>query len=128
MGDAGVKEYKNKTRWSLLPFDALEPVVSVLDYGATTKYCKNNWKKVPHKAAYADAIMRHWVQYFNDGEEFDQESGQSHLAHLVCDALFLLWDRQDSKEVPFDEYLDKLLTYPDFVTEISEEKREAWGE
>lgn len=127
MDDNGVKEYKDKARWSLLPMDALVPVIDVLNYGATTKYCKNNWKHVPHKAAYADAILRHWKQYFNDGEEFDSESGQSHLAHLACDVLFLLWDRENKKEVPFDEYLDKLLTYPDFVEHISDKKREQWG-
>lgn len=122
----GVKESTGKARWSLLSMKALEPVLRVLNYGATTKYAKNNWKKVPNKAPYADAIMRHWCQYFSEGEEFDSESGESHLAHLACDVIFLLWDRMDKKDISFDEYLDDLLTYPDFVSNIPEEKKKLW--
>ena len=33
----GIKDSKGKIRWSLLPFEALEPIVRVLDYGATIK-------------------------------------------------------------------------------------------
>ncbi len=124
--DSGVKESKGKARWSLLPLGALEPVIEVLNYGATTKYSKDNWKKVPCKAPYADAIIRHWKKYFEDAEEFDAESGESHLAHLACDVLFLLWDRQNQKDIPFDKYMDTLLTYPDFVEHISKDKAEKW--
>jgi hypothetical protein len=33
----GIKDSKGKIRWSLLPFEAIEPIVRVLDYGATIK-------------------------------------------------------------------------------------------
>jgi hypothetical protein len=121
-GAVGIKESKGKTRWSLLPFEALEPVVAVLNFGATTKYLQDNWKKVECKAPYVDAIIRHWKKYINDGEEFDKESGESHLAHLCCDVLFLLWDRMDKKDVDFDTYIEKLLTYPDYVQELDVHK------
>lgn len=117
----GIKDSKGKTRWSLVPFDALEPVVRVLEFGAKTKYAPDNWKYVKEKASYGDAIIRHWQKYFIENEEFDLESDQSHLAHIICDALFLIWDRQQSTE-PFDAYIKKLLQYSDYVTELDENK------
>ncbi len=121
MSDAGIKESKGKVRWSLVPFDALEPVVRVLEYGAVTKYAMDNWKNVPYKGPYMDAIVRHWKKYFIDGEECDGESGQSHLAHLACDVLFLLHDRLVS-DVPFDQYIAQLREYPDYVKHIDPNK------
>jgi hypothetical protein len=118
---AGVKEYKNKVRWSLLPFDALESVVRVLEYGAHTKYAFDNWKRVREKGAYLDGILRHWAAY-KEGEEIDNESKENHLANLVCDALFLLWDRQQSGDVPFDQYICGLINYPDYVQRVDPDK------
>lgn len=122
----GVKESKGKTRWSLLPFDALESVVKVLEYGAVTKYAPNNWKYVQEKSTYVDAILRHWVRYIG-GEELDKETGQSHLASIGCNILFLIHDRQEKAEVPFEDYIEELLNYSDYVEEVSMEKKEMWG-
>lgn len=121
----GIKEYRGKTRWSLLPFEALEPVVRILEYGAKTKYASNNWKHVKDKATYVDAIVRHWTKYVN-GEELDGESQESHIAAIVCNALFLIYDRQQHKDESFEEYLTNLLEYTDYVKEIPEEKRKDW--
>jgi hypothetical protein len=84
----GMKETSGKLRWTLLPLDALKEVVKVLEYGAR-KYSADNWQKVD-KEKYKEALWRHWVAY-NQGEKKDPETGLSHLAHLLCDGLFLLW-------------------------------------
>lgn len=118
----GVKEHRGKTRWSLIPFKALEPVVRVLNHGATTKYSANNWKYVTPKSYYLDAIVRHWVQYLH--EEFDADTGESHLAHLICDALFLLWDRENKSNISFKEYISGLTDYPDYVKDLDINKFE----
>lgn len=84
----GVKDTVGKLRWTLLPWKALREVVNVLEYGAK-KYSADNWKKVePEK--YKEAAFRHWIAYI-EGEKLDPETGYSHLAHLTCDILFLLW-------------------------------------
>lgn len=84
----GVKDIIGKLRWTLLPWKALKEVVNVLEYGSK-KYSDNNWQKVePYK--YKDAAFRHWLAYI-EGEKLDPETGYSHLAHLACDVLFLLW-------------------------------------
>jgi len=91
----GMKETSGKLRWTLLPLDALKEVVKVLEYGAR-KYSADNWQKVD-KEKYKEALWRHWVAY-NQGEKKDPETGLSHLAHLLCDGLFLLWfDLQEDK-------------------------------
>lgn len=84
-----VKADTDKPRWSLVPWVGMQAVVSVLEFGAR-KYAPDNWRKVPDaKQRYKDALMRHVVAYAM-GEDTDKESGQPHLAHAVCCALFLL--------------------------------------
>lgn len=117
----GIKDSKGKLRWSLVDFKSLEPMVRVLNYGATTKYAPNNWKNVPNKASYLDACERHLLAYLS-GEEKDKETGESHLASLMCNAMFLIWDREHKQNMSFDEYLEELMTYDDYVDDLDENK------
>jgi hypothetical protein len=86
----GTKDDGHKPRWHLLPYDALEQVVRVMERGAE-KYGEDNWKRVPNKQdRYWDAMMRHMTAY-NNGQELDPEFGTHHMAHAACCALFVLW-------------------------------------
>ena len=86
----GQKFDKGKPRWSLLPFRELKNVVEILTFGAD-KYAKNNWQKVDNATErYSDAALRHLTSWLS-GEKKDPESGKSHLAHVVCNILFLMW-------------------------------------
>jgi hypothetical protein len=91
---AGIKETKDKLLWTLLPFKQLEYVVQVMMFGAK-KYSKDNWKHC-NPEDYKEACMRHLTAFFN-GEWLDQESNLPHLAHLICNALFLLWFKDNEK-------------------------------
>lgn len=82
----GRKFDSGKPDYTLLPFEALEDVVKVLGFGAV-KYGRDNWQKV-ERQRYVAAAFRHLVSIAK-GEEFDEESGQTHAAHLACCALFL---------------------------------------
>ena len=73
---------------SLLPRRALEEEALVLAHGAE-KYGMNNWRKGMAFSRLADACLRH-VYAFLDGEDKDEESGLSHLAHARCCLGFLL--------------------------------------
>lgn len=84
----GVKYDNDKPRWSLVPWSALKEIVDVLTYGSK-KYADNNWKFV-EPSRYKDAALRHFTSWL-DGERYDPETGKSHLAHLGCSVLFLLW-------------------------------------
>jgi len=88
--DQGRKYDQEKLRWAtLVPWRALFEVVEVLEFGAR-KYSPNNWRKVPGgRERYLNALMRHAVAYCS-GEKVDAETGKSHLAHLMCCALYVL--------------------------------------
>jgi hypothetical protein len=105
MNDKGIKFDDGKPRWGLLPWDQLEEVVKVLTHG-TNKYDDENWKHVDGaRERYFDAIGRHLTAYRLAKEKNDPSlkndhdkngSGLSHLAHVICNALFLMWfDDQD---------------------------------
>jgi hypothetical protein len=86
----GIKFDSEKPRWSLLPFESLFEVVEVLTLGAK-KYAPDNWKYVPNaERRYVDAALRHFTSWIA-GEKNDPETGKSHLAHVMCCLLFLIW-------------------------------------
>ena len=90
MSDVGHKADAGKLRWAtLLPWDALEQVVRVLEFGAV-KYSVDNWRHVPDaRYRYRDALLRHTVAMIR-GEDTDPESDLPHAAHAACCALFLV--------------------------------------
>jgi hypothetical protein len=87
----GTKHDSGKPDWSLLPFDALGAVATVLTFGAL-KYNdrSDNWARVEGgRDRYTAALLRH-VAAWRMGQPFDTETGFHHLAHASCCALFLL--------------------------------------
>ena len=68
---------------------ALEEVGKILTFGAQ-KYAAHSWKTVENnKERYKAALVRHLLAH-SKGEVLDPESGLPHLAHLACNALFIL--------------------------------------
>ena len=89
MTQSGRKFDSGKPMLSLLPPHAVMAVGRVLTIGAQ-KYAVDNWKFVPNgEQRYKDALMRHLFQYLQ-GTDTDEETGEHHLAHLMCCALFIL--------------------------------------
>lgn len=84
----GVKHDSGKAPWHLLPFDAIGGVVGVLAHGAT-KYATRNWERGMDWSRPYSALLRHLTAWWG-GEEYDPDSGRRHLAHVACNALFLL--------------------------------------
>jgi hypothetical protein len=83
--------------WQFIP--EVEQVVDILAYG-DKKYPADdgsNWRRVQgSERRYSSALMRHLSMYLQ-GEKIDPETGKSHLAHMITNALFLMWfDRQSS--------------------------------
>lgn len=87
--DGGAKHDQGKTRFDLLPFAAVEQVAEVLTKGAA-KYSPGGWRQVTNAfPRYFAAMLRHtWARAL--GERTDPESGLPHLAHVACNALFLV--------------------------------------
>ena len=85
----GLKHDQGKPRWELVPYRAMKEVVKVLTHGAA-KYDDHNWKHVePFKERYFGATMRHLIDWWL-GDEKDDDTDISHLAHSICCQLFLL--------------------------------------
>lgn len=99
--EVGLKYDTGKSRPSLLLGDlgnSLNQVLNVLEYGAK-KYTVGGWKHVPNaKERYTEALLRHALS-FSRGEQLDSESSLDHLAHIACNALFLLYFREQHNAI-----------------------------
>ena len=86
----GKKFDDEKPRWDLLPWSVVSEIVEVLTFGCK-KYSPNNWQLVPNaRERYFAAAHRH-IAAWRSGEQNDNESNLSHLAHAACCLLFLMW-------------------------------------
>jgi hypothetical protein len=83
-----VKHDADKPRMDLLPPEALVAVAQVLTLGAR-KYSDHNWRKATNWGRYSAAAMRHIVAW-QGGEDFDPETGMSHLSHATACLMFLI--------------------------------------
>jgi hypothetical protein len=79
---------KGDPRGDWFPVRAFEPTVRVLEFGAK-KYAKGNWAKGMSWSVCFTCTMSHLSKAFQ-GEENDEESGLPHLAHAMCNIVFLL--------------------------------------
>lgn len=82
-------EGEKKTPLHLLPPVFMAATAWVLKLGSV-KYGPWNWRKTwVESQTYVGAIRRH-LDAWQDGEDTDPESGQSHLAHVAASAAILL--------------------------------------
>lgn len=83
------KADKGKLMLELIPPETYIALGEILTYGAN-KYAPNNWKTV-EPARYIGALLRHLTAYMQDPQGIDEESGYSHIKHVLCNAMFLEW-------------------------------------
>jgi len=77
---------EGKPRWSLVHYESIVPMIRVLEFGAD-KYEAENWKKGLETKEILESMQRHLTSLM-DGEEYDKESGISHMGHIQCNAMF----------------------------------------
>ena len=87
--ESGQKLDAGKPPMDLLDRYAMEQIARVLAFGAD-KYSAHNWRGGIRYSRLIAAALRH-LHAFNDGEDKDQETGLSHIAHAGCCIMFLLW-------------------------------------
>jgi deoxycytidylate deaminase len=87
--DEFLKFDHDKLRFDLVPPVAFEALAEVLTYGAR-KYKANNWKNCNDTSRYIAATYRH-IEAYRKGEQYDPESGLSHLKHALTNIAFLLY-------------------------------------
>lgn len=84
----GTKYDNGKPRMDLLDSHALEQLAKVLTFGAQ-KYAAHNWRKGISKSRLIAAALRHIFAYLG-GQDTDEETGLSHIAHAMCCCMFIL--------------------------------------
>lgn len=88
MTNQTVKHDKGKLRLTLVPREIIRDIARVRMYGVEKYTDPDNWRKVEVER-YRDALMRHMLDYLDDPDGVDAESGLSHLAHIACNVAFL---------------------------------------
>jgi hypothetical protein len=78
---------EGKIRYDLIPPFANEQLASVLTMGAN-KYGDNNWKMGMNWSKVIASLKRHLAE-IEKGNDYDEESGLLHSAHVLTNAVFL---------------------------------------
>jgi hypothetical protein len=88
LGVRSLRHNSGKADYSLIPMAALAEVAKVLEYGAS-KYERGNWLK-PTSWEVSFACMHRHMSAWQSGEDNDEESGHSHIAHAACNLIQML--------------------------------------
>lgn len=83
----GKRFNQGKTRYDLVPAFAQEQYAQVLTKGAE-KYGDSNWRKGMRWSIILASLERH-LAAIKKGEDYDEETGLYHSAHIMCNAGFL---------------------------------------
>jgi len=87
MEDKGLRYNEGKTRHDLTPIFAQEQYATVLTKGSL-KYAERNWEQGMKWSKVTASLKRH-LNAFENGEDYDKETGLLHTAHIMCNAAFL---------------------------------------
>jgi len=105
----------NKPRMELLPASGLTEWARAMTFGAR-KYGDHNWRKGMAWTRVLGSLTRH-LTAFMGGENIDPESGVNHMAHVMCNAAFLLHYEQHRPEFDDRYKSPEPLLSPEFVFE-----------
>ncbi len=93
---SGARYNVGKPDLSIIPLSTLEGEARVWEYGAK-KYSRDNWKKGMQWSVPFASLMRHLAAW-QSGEDLDEETKLSHLAHAMCNLRMLTYYSEQYKE------------------------------
>ena len=85
---ASAKDDIGKRKLTLVPRKIIWDIAAIREYGTEKYGDPENWRKVEAQR-YRDAAFRHFLNYLDDPNGVDEESGLPHLWHLACNIAFL---------------------------------------
>jgi len=103
-----IKYDSGKLDYDILPHGPIEDVIRVMMFGAE-KYERDNWKKCKNIKSYYNAARRH-MESWRRGEYFDDESGIPHLAHAMCNLVFMHYLSSNEHNPPVRSEIDDKTT------------------
>lgn len=83
----GLRFDQGKLRMELIPPEPIRGLAEVLSFGAR-KYADRNWELGMDWSRCLGSLKRH-LQEWEEGKQFDKETGLAHLDHIICNAVFL---------------------------------------
>lgn len=93
-----------KLQISLVPMEIVRAIARIRMYGNEKYHSPSNWTKV-EKRRYIDAMMRHLLEYLDNEDAVDSESGLPALWHAACNMAFICemqrkdWDERKEEIV-----------------------------
>lgn len=109
---SGARKSGGKIKFSLIPLHLLAGTARVLMAGVT-KYAAWNWAKGMAWSECFDCTIRHLFKWWYCGEDYDEETGEHHLDHVMCNVLFMRHYAETYKEGD-----DRPPAYCDFMEEM----------
>lgn len=89
VNNTAAKHDFEKPRPDLVPPALIESVMAVREYGNKKYGDSENWRQIEGDR-YWSALLRHVLECWVHWDKRDSESGMYHLAHIACNAAFLL--------------------------------------
>ena len=86
--DQSAKADSGKLQISLCPTQIVRDVTEVRMYGNAKYKSSDNWKTVEMRR-YVDALLRHTLEFVDNPESVDAESGIPHYKHMACNMAFI---------------------------------------
>jgi uncharacterized Fe-S cluster-containing MiaB family protein len=77
-----------KLQISLCPTQIVRDVTEVRMFGNAKYKSSDNWKTVEMRR-YVDALLRHALEFVDNPESVDSESGIPHYTHMACNMAFI---------------------------------------
>ena len=99
----GRKFDAEKPCYDLIPPSTLHALATVLTFGAH-KYASRNWEQGMAWGRVFGALMRHLWSWWG-GQNYDEETGHSHLWHAQCCLSFLIEYESTHPELDDRPYL-----------------------
>lgn len=87
MSQQGLRYNQGKPRFDLLPRYAMSALARIMTRGAE-KYAERNWEKGMSWGWVLASLKRH-LDAYERGEDFEPESGELHMGHVMANAAFL---------------------------------------
>jgi hypothetical protein len=110
LGHTAKTNDEGKPPLSLLPPEGIRAVARVQAFGARKYNSFHNYRNGLEASRLCSCAMRHILAYM-DGEDLDDESKESHIAHACCRLMFLLQNQKDG--VLLDDRYKKVLDNPE---------------
>ena len=109
--NTGAKYDHGKLRYDLIPPEAMEALAYIYTIGAD-KYGDRNWERGISWGRIIGALLRHLYSWIR-GDEIDEESGKSHLWHVLWNVAALV--TYEKRNIGIDDRgIKQLHTPPSF--------------